>query len=493
MAAIVIDIEKNEVVAYSGNVKAGKEHGESVDIIRASRSTGSVLKPFLYAFSQQEGEILPNSLITDVPTEIGGFHPENFNETYDGVVPVRRALARSLNIPFVRLLSQYGLERFHQNLKTIGLTTINQSAQFYGLPLVLGGAEGNLWEITSAYASIARTAKHFYTYNGKYDRDDWEKPMYWAKSLINKKEKAPQNLTNTPIVLNAAAAWLALDAMKEVERPDAQGNWEFFQSSKTIAWKTGTSFGFRDAWAVGVTPKYAVGVWVGNADGEGRPGLIGVEKAAPILFDIFNVLNTDGDWFDAPFDDMKRIEVCKASGFRATEWCPKDTVWATKAGDRVKQCTYHQLIHLDSSQKFQVTDQCYAPNNMQHKAWFLLSPLEDYYFRAKNPNFPPPPPFLPDCGGFGAHVLAMQLIYPRKGEARLSLPKDFSGKSSGITFRLAHRNPETQVFWHIDNQFMGTTKTFHQIVVEPTVGKHLLVVVDEKGNRQEQPFQVLEK
>lgn len=488
LAVLVLDVRENKVLAYHGNIKAGQEHGEAVDIIRASRSTGSVLKPFLYAFSQQEGEILPNSLITDVPTEMGGFHPENYNETYDGVVPIRRALARSLNIPFVRLLAQYGLERFHQNLKKIGLTTLHKSADFYGLPLVLGGAEGNLWDMTSAFASLSRVAQNFYQYNGQYSIQDWDKPTY----IFKEKNKAKKILTQEAPILTASAAWLALDAMKEVERPTEEGNWEFFESAKTIAWKTGTSFGFRDAWAIGTTPHYAVGVWVGNADGEGRPGLIGVEKAAPILFDIFNLLPTN-EWFNAPFDDMKKIEICKQSGFRATSLCEKDTVWATKSGERVKACPYHHIIHLDATEKYQVADHCEQPNNMVHKGWFMLPPLEEYYFKSKNPNYLPPPQYRPDCRQLGELSNPMQLIYPKNGEPRINVPIDLNGKPTGVTFRLAHRNPETQVYWHIDNQWIGTTQTFHQVVATPSIGKHILVLVDEKGYRVEQRFEIMPK
>lgn len=488
IAALVLDVRENKVLSYIGNVKAGQEHGEAVDIIRASRSTGSTLKPFLYAFAQQEGEILPNSLLTDVPTEMGGFHPENFNETYDGVVPVRRALARSLNIPFVRLLSQYGIERFHQNLKKMGLTTIDKSAEFYGLPIVLGGAEGNLWEITSAFASVSRVAQNYYRLNGKYDLNDWNKPNY----IIEKNLKSKKNLTDEAPILNAASCWLALDAMKEVERPTAEGNWEFFESSKTVAWKTGTSFGFRDAWAIGTTPRYAVGVWVGNADGEGRPGLIGVEKAAPILFDIFNLLPIN-EWYDAPFDDMKKIAVCRQSGFRASPLCDSDTIWAAKGGERVKACPYHQIVHLDPTEKYQVADDCEQPTNMVHKSWFMLPPLEEYYFKSKNPNYTPPPQYRADCRQFGDRLNPMQLIYPKSGATRISVPIDLGGKPTGVTFRLAHSNPETQVYWHIDNQWVGTTKTFHQVVVTPSVGKHRLVLVDEKGYRIEQSFEVMPK
>jgi penicillin-binding protein 1C len=505
LAAMVMEVETGNVVAYCGNVEgAGKDHGEDVDIITALRSTGSIMKPFLYAFAQQEGEILPNSMLLDIPTEMGGYHPENFAETYDGVIPARRALARSLNIPFVRLLNQYGIEKFYHQLPKLGITTFNKSPDHYGLTMILGGGESSLWQLSSAYAGMARTAKHWYSFDNKYSDDDWHAPNYLFKknnnnSTTNAKNLTPSNfklhtnkLKETPSVYSASAAWLTLDAMKEVERPDAEGSWQLFENTKTIAWKTGTSFGFRDAWAIGVTPQYVVGVWVGNADGEGRPGVIGLEVAAPVLFDIFNALPTKNEWFDVPYDDMKKIEVCRQSGYRATELCEKDTIWASKAGEKVKACPFHQTIHLDKTGQFQVTSECEEPQNMVHRGWFFLPPLVEYYYRTRNPNYLTPPPYKDNCRTATSKTNPMQLIYP-KSITKIYMPIDFDGKPTQTVFRVAHRQAESTVFWHLDNEFVGSTKTFHQIALQPSVGKHRLTLVDENGNRLEQRFEVMAK
>jgi penicillin-binding protein 1C len=490
LAAVVVEVETGNIVAYCGNVpEAGKDFGADVDILRANRSTGSVLKPFLYAYAQQEGEILPNSLLLDVPTDLGNYHPENYHETYDGVIPARKALARSLNIPFVRLLNQYGIERFSLNLKKIGLTTITKSPEHYGLTIILGGAEGNLLEITNAYACMARTVKHFYPYSSRYDSYDWRPSNYL---FANKPYKAlDAALVKQAPIMNAASAWLALDAMKEVERPDAEGNWEQFQSNKLVAWKTGTSFGFRDAWACGVSPKYAVGVWAGNANGEGRPGLIGIEAAAPVLFDIFNLLNSP-DWFEQPFDDMEKLLVCKQSGYRATEWCESDTVWTAKGGEKVKGCLYHQLVHLDKTRLWQVNTDCEPAQIIQNIPWFVLPPLEEYYYRARNATYTPPPPFRKDCEHTDSKNNPMQFIYP-KNIAHIYVPIDFDGKSSSVVFRAAHSNPQTQIYWHLDDAFIATTKTFHELALTPTAGMHKITLVDEKGNRLAQSFEIVGK
>ncbi|HFC01065.1 MAG TPA: penicillin-binding protein 1C, partial [Phaeodactylibacter sp.] len=370
-AAIVIEIETGNVLAYVGNIPhAGRTHGEQVDIIKAPRSTGSILKPFLYSFMLQEGAILPEMLVQDVPTTIGGYRPENFYNIHDGRVSAKRAIIRSLNVPLVKMLQSYTYEKFHFGLNNIGFTTITQPPDHYGLTLILGGAEANLWDITSAYASMARTVNHFSKNDGRYDPLDFRKPNYvfHKKTPATPKEKLE---TEAPFI-SASASWLAFDAMRNLERPNSEGDWESFSSSRPIAWKTGTSFGFRDAWAVGVTPKYAVGVWAGNADGEGRPGLIGVRAAAPILFDIFNLLPSS-QWFEQPVDEMILMPVCKQSGFRATALCEVDSMWVSAAGVKAAACPFHRMVHLDKNLDLQVTSDCESPSNMRHVPWFVLS------------------------------------------------------------------------------------------------------------------------
>jgi penicillin-binding protein 1C len=284
---------------------------------------------------------------------------------------------------------------------------------------------------------------------------------------------------------------LAFDAMQNVERPTSSGDWQQFVSSKRIAWKTGTSFGFRDAWAVGVNPKYAVGVWVGNADGEGRPDLIGVSAAAPILMDIFGVLPSN-DWFSTPYDDLMQLPLCNKSGFRSGEFCESDTVWVCKNGVKLQQCTYHQLLHLDASGLFQVTDACESPTTMLHRPWFVLPPIEEFYYKSKNPNYVSPPSFKEGCLAENETGNVMQLIYPRY-HAQIYVPINLDGQLSRTIFQAAHRNPETTIYWHLDDNYLTSTKSFHNIELIPPVGKHTITLVDEKGNRVAQSFEIIGK
>ena len=495
-AALVIEIETGDVIAYAGNVpNVGPRHGEQVDIIKAPRSTGSILKPFLYAFMLQDGKVLPKMLIPDVPTVIGGYRPENYHQTYDGMVTAERAIVRSLNVPLVKMLQNYSYEKFHYSLNKVGFTTMKKPADHYGLSLILGGAEANLWDVTNTYASMARTVNHFSEYDGEYNSNDFRKPNYdfFKTENTSKRKDVKHLLEKEAPFISASASWQAFEAMRNLERPNSEGDWESFSSSQTIAWKTGTSFGFRDAWAVGVTPRYAVGVWAGNADGEGRPGLIGVKAAAPILFDIFNLLPS-GNWFEQPVDEMVEIPICKKSGFRALEICEADSMWVSTAGLKSGACPFHQTIHLDASQKFQVNADCESPSEMIHEPWFILPPVEEYYFKSKNPSYRTLPPYRTDCGSIvtKSDRSPMQLIYP-KNITKIYVPIDLDGELSRTVFKMAHRVPTSTVHWHLDNHYIGSTSDIHEMELNPQVGKHMLTLVDEKGYRLEQRFRIVGK
>lgn len=492
LASIIIDVATGEVLAYVGNVVgAGKEHGESVDILTAPRSTGSILKPYLYALALESGDILPNSLLHDVPTQLGQYKPENYYETYDGAVPAKRALIRSLNVPFVLLLQQYGLEKFHFNLQRLGLSTLNKPPAHYGLSLILGGAEASLSDITNVYACMARRLGSFYDRNGRYAADDFRVPMVLKNAGAKNKSGSEQRETD---LLSASSIWYTFEAMREVERPNSAGEWELFRAGQPIAWKTGTSIGFRDAWAAGVTPRYAVGVWAGNADGEGRPGLIGVDIAAPVLFEIFEQLPGGERWFDPPYDDMAQAPVCRQSGFRAGDFCEKDTLWIPETGLKAAVCSFHQLLHLDATGQWQVNSDCESPAAMQHRPWFVLPPIEEFYFKSKNPGYASPPPFRADCmGSQMAHTQTpMQLIYP-KNPTRIYVPVDLDGKLSSTVFQVAHRSADAEIFWHLDGVYLGSTRTFHQMALQPPVGAHVLALVDKDGYRLEQRFEIVGK
>lgn len=289
LAAIVADVETGEVLAYAGNATypADERRGNQVDIITSPRSTGSILKPFLYAGMLHDGLLLPSMLVSDVPLNINGFSPHNYNKTFYGAVPAHVAIERSLNVPLVRMLSQYNTGRFMSLLKSWGMTTLRFSEEHYGASLILGGAEGPLWDLSGMYASMSRVLKHYRTYNGRYNPAD----IHPLTPFPAERKEPIRSLTDSRLtdkaLLSSAALWYTFEAMSALNRPEEEADWQQFESMKRIAWKTGTSYGGRDAWAIGTTPRYVVGVWAGNASGEGRPGLTGVGNAAPVLFDLF--------------------------------------------------------------------------------------------------------------------------------------------------------------------------------------------------------------
>ncbi|HEV8511981.1 MAG TPA: penicillin-binding protein 1C, partial [Cyclobacteriaceae bacterium] len=371
-AAIILEVKTGNVLAYVGNTSSGQDNNEDVDVVAAPRSTGSILKPFLYAAMLTEGKMLQQTLWPDVPTFINGYAPKNFSKEYDGAVRANDALIRSLNVPAVHELRDYRYEKFYDLLTNIGITTLNQPADHYGLTLILGGAEGSLWDITGAFASMARTLNNYGERSGKnrYCKKDFHAPVF-IKPSDRLERPDGSTILEESSWLSAASIYLTFDALKEVYRPGEESGWRYFSSSKKIAWKTGTSFGFRDGWAVGVNPDYAVGVWVGNADGEGRPGLTGTETAAPVLFDLFSLL-PGNSWFQIPYNEMSQVAVCSQSGMRATTLCEKpDTVWISHAGLQTLPCSYHKKIFLSSDKKFRLHSDCESISKMIEVSWFV--------------------------------------------------------------------------------------------------------------------------
>ncbi len=487
IAAVVLDVETGATIAYAGNIAHPEDPQmeSDVDVVNSPRSPGSTLKPLLYASMLHDGLILPNSLIPDVPTQFAGYHPLNFDLGFDGAVPASKALSRSLNIPAVKMLHQFKYERFYDFLHRIGITTLKKPADHYGLSLILGGGENTLWELTGAYADMARVLNHYDKYNGKYDPADYHNPVY------NLTPKQQPDLQKTG-QLDAGSIYYTFQAMEEVMRPGEEMLWQQFSSSQRVAWKTGTSFGFRDGWAIGITPKYVVGVWVGNTNGEGRPGLTGINTAAPVLFEIFRLLPEARDWFEMPVGEMVKIKVCRQSGYRAGEYCEDtDDLWVPKSGLKAPVCPYHQLVHLSRDEKWQVTGNCVPPDEIVNKKWFVLPPSMEYYYKTKNYEYHVLPPFRPDCVQ-AENANPMEIIYPKDG-AKIYVPLEADGTRGRVIFNAAHRQQGVKIFWHLDDKYVGETKDFHQIALNPDPGKHQLTLVDGNGNTVHIGFEVLAK
>ncbi len=468
-AALVMDVRSGEVLAYIGNLpSAARDHSPAVDIIQARRSTGSLLKPFLYGAMLQQGELMPDQLVADLPTHYAGFSPRNFDERFDGAVPASQALARSLNVPAVRALHRHGIDRTMRVLRGMGLHHIDRSADNYGLSLMVGGAESTLWELTGAYASLARTVI-------EHSSDpivSIHRPIVIQGEDEDRKKNA----------IDAAAAYHTLIALQQLNRPETEFGWKHF-GGEAIAWKTGTSFGHRDAWAIGVTDRFAVGVWTGNASGEGRPGLTGTLAAAPLMFEIFGIL-PNGRGFDPPYDLMKRIAVCRQSGHRASFDCePIDTTWTISQAIRTDPCPYHKKILVDRQMKFRVAPSAEA----RSVSWFVLPPAMEHYYAQMYPGHRSLPPWR--NGENEDEEQPMQMIYPEH-RSNIQVPIRLDGTHGRVVLQAAHRDRTAQIHWDLDGHHHGSTTGDHQLPLDLSEGAHRLTLTDRNGQSLSISFHV---
>jgi len=482
IAVLVIDVQTRNVISYVGNSPTDANHQKDVDIITAARSTGSILKPLLYAAMLDEGELLPNTLIPDIPTQISGYNPQNFNFSYDGAVPAQRALSRSLNIPAVLMLQDYGVNRFYEQLQKYQLKNINKPPNHYGLSLILGGAESNLWDLCRTYAGLTSTL-NYYTFNeSSYRKNEFSNLNFYNGTTLDFGKSSFQKNH-----VGAGAIYLTYQAMKEVNRPEGDEAWRFYDSSLPIAWKTGTSFGNRDAWAIGTSSRYVVGIWVGNATGEGRPSLTGVSSAAPILFDVFTLLPKT-PWFQKPLNAIEQVDVCEKSGHLASEICPKVKQWIPLSGKQTKICPYHKIIHLDATETYRVNASCEPIETMISKPWFVLPPVMEWYYKSKNIDYWVLPPYRSDCATIQAGT--MDFIYP-KSNSKIYLTKNFTSEIQPVILKVAHSQPAMKLFWYVDNEYLGVTQTFHEMPLQTSTGTRIITVVDENGNEIKRKVEVV--
>ncbi|MCB4797499.1 penicillin-binding protein 1C [Tamlana sp. PT2-4] len=473
MAILILDVKNKNVLSYIGNTNTSKLHQKDVDIVLAPRSTGSVLKPFMYMAMLNAGQLLPETLLADVPTTIGDYKPENFTLNYLGAVSAKTALAKSLNIPAVRMLQKYGTAKFYDDLQQLGLSNINKGSEHYGLSIILGGSEANLWNICNAYSNLAGTLNNYNINSSQYFTKEFQKSNLLDNYNINLGA-----LGFDKTVFNAGSIYFGFEAMKELNRPGIDNSWRYFESAQEIAWKTGTSFGNRDAWSIGVTPDYVVGVWVGNADGEGRPGLTGVSAAAPVMFDLFNVL-PKSEWFEAPFDDLLETRICNKSGQLASDICPYSIKQIPAKGIDTDMCNYHKLIYLNKSKTLRVNASCEKLDNMVKTSFFVLPPLMAWYYKNNNSDYKYLPPLKEGCSGEA--TLVMAFTEPLNTNT-IVVPKGITGEKNKVIFKIAHSNSSAKVYWYLDDLFLTTTQNFNELAIDLHLGQNTITVIDNKGN-----------
>lgn len=469
-AVVVAETSTGKVRAYCGSQDFfDYEKNGQVDGAKAARSSGSILKPFLYALAIDEGAILGKTILKDIPSYFGSFSPSNASMKFSGVVTAKEALIRSLNVPAVRLLNYYGLHKFYLFLKKSGLTTLVRDPDDYGLTLILGGAETKLTELVSLYRGLGNL--------GRFS------PLIFSEHHRERRESME--------MITPEASYLTLNMMRELKRPGAEFYWEQYQSKTPIAWKTGTSYGQRDAWAVGVSPEWTIGVWVGNFRGEGNPKLAGYSCAAPLMFDIFNYLPKDnrGEWFSRDGLNFKQVELCSRTGFLAGENCEERVAADAPPGPGVVPlCPYHRALYVTEDEKSSVCSLCWEEGKYKKVKKLLFPPDVSQFLRERGDIVDSVPPHTIGCSS-GSGSNPIQILYPVKN-ARILIPVDFNRETQNITIRVAHKFSDREVFWYIDKIYKGLTKNKHKIMVDLSPGWHRLEVLDSDGNNAKRRFYI---
>ena len=432
----------------------------------ARRSPGSTLKPFLYAAAMDQGRILPESYLLDIPTDFSGYVAENYDGEYRGRVTVSEALIDSLNAPAVRLLAGVGLKNFFRLLKQGGLSTLDRPSADYGLPLVLGGCEVSLLELTNLYASLRE--------GGIY------RPVRWLTGADGIQRS----------LFSREAAYLVTRILTKVSRPDLPRAWDLARGIPAVAWKTGTSYGHRDAWAVGFSNRLTIGVWVGNFDGRGVKGISGAEHAGPLLFDMFRAMEPEGARFDRPGRlKIQELELCSLSRQLPGPFCG-ERVSATYLPGRSKlsPCGYHRQVFVDSNTGRLLTGDClkgrpYRPRLLTVYPAELLA-----WWRAENQALPEMPPVSQECSGIPFQQQP-RIVSPMPETPYLLRP-DAPAEYQKIPL-IAQIGPHSKkLYWYQNGLLLGAPDAGEQLFVSLRQGRHRLVVVDNLGLSDSITYQV---
>jgi penicillin-binding protein 1C len=429
----------------------------------ARRSPGSTLKPWLYALAIDAGRIVPASFLLDVPHDFAGYVAENYDGEFRGRVTARQALVESLNAPAVALAAELGLPRLLALLRRGGLDTLDRSAGHYGLPLVLGAGEVRLVDLVNLYAALA---------DGGLAR-----PLRW---------RSDASVASGSRLVSREAAALVTDVLRELRRPDLPDSWRLARDVPAVAWKTGTSYGHRDAWAVGFSDRHAVGVWVGNLDGRGRPGISGAQHAAPLLFALFRALDDSPGHgprpraSDAPHLELSDTELCAVSHQLPGAFCPARIRARTLPGvSRLGSCREHRRVLLDRDSGLRLAGSCLE--GRAHRTAVVADPPAALaaWWRSQGRPVAAVPPLHPDCrevlGGRGPSIVSPD---PRTAyRLRRSAPREFQKLALAARADSGTR----RLFWYQDGRLLGAAGPGEPLFADLERGDHRLVVVDDAG------------
>jgi penicillin-binding protein 1C len=461
-AVVILDNASCAVRALVGSASYFNDDiSGQVNGATSPRSPGSALKPFAYAIGLDEGIISPMSLLYDVPVDYSGYRPQNYDETYRGMVTVTDALTRSMNVPAINLVNTVGYGKFYSLLKSGGLTTLDQSCEYYGLTLVLGGAGVNLLELTNLYAMLAN--------GGNY------RPY---RILENEPIRSGNSL------LSNAACYIVTDILSKLKRPDFPTIWDASLHLPKIAWKTGTSYGHRDAWSIGYTPAHTIGVWVGNFSGEGSPALVGADAAVPLLFDIATALESDGGlWFAMPDDVSERL-VCAVSGMVPGPHChnTKKELYIRGRSPR-QQCTMHVSYAIDDETGVRLCSQCQWGHNY-HKETFVQYPPELATWMAEN-GYPTDdiPKHNPECRQIASGI--GPVIISPASDCQYVLRQGIPLRDQQIHLTASVPNEVKMIYWFVDGELLYHGRPGNPVLYSPALGRHEVVCMDDEGRKSE--------
>lgn len=458
VSLVVCDTQSGEVLAYVGSGGFFDTENGQVDGVIAPRSTGSLLKPFLFALCQDEGMISRFTKIPDIEKNFGGFSPKNANKQFAGMISAKDALIHSLNVPFVILLQQYGVDKFYDFLKDAGSENLFRNADGYGLPLILGGAEMTLLELTGIYASL-----------GRYG--------VFSTPIILKSDEQSESKK----LISDGSCYETLQVMRNLNRPGHEHYWQLFRESFPISWKTGTSFGGKDGWSIGVTPQFTIGVWTGNFTGEGNPNIGGARTSAPLMFQLFNNLSKEKSITNFSKDNIpyKLVHLCKDTGYKATSNCTDTLNVMLPHGNKLYFCTYHKKIFVDIDDSHTVCSLCWESGNYKEKKVLVYPPSIAAYLRKRGEPTDKIPLHNPKCPTVTSEDV-LKIVYPENG-AYITLPLNSKGERQNLLIDAAHVRSDAKLYWYIDESYYKETEKNHQLSIKLSEGNHKIFVVDDEG------------
>ncbi len=462
-AVLLVDHRSMEVKALLGSIDffnaaiQGQVNGTA-----AKRSPGSAIKPFIYALGIEQGIIHPLTMLKDAPMSFGEYNPENFDNEFTGPLSARDALIRSRNIPAVEVASRLSNPGLHRFLMQAGITGLREE-EHYGVALALGAAEVSMQELAALYAMLANWGV-------------W-KPLRWFKNQPKDKGRR---------LLSREASFLVLDMLEANPRPSQGYRSDWTRDSVPVAWKTGTSFGFRDAWSVGVVGPYVLLVWVGNFDGEGNPAFIGREAAAPLFFAIIDALKSqDGELrrYCGPGLaelNLTRIEVCSVSGKLPGPACSRKVeTWFIPGKSPIQTCDIHRLIYVDTRTGLRSCREG-ASGTRAEVYEFWPSHMLKIFRQAGIPRRVPPP-YGPECRTeeAAARGAGPQITSPQKGVTYSLRARSLERERIPLT---AVTDADTRMlYWFVNERFLGTSPSGEPFFWKPAPGRFVVRAVDDQG------------